>query len=411
MGYSKVIIQTMDSRSQTVALAALALTCLGTLACGNASADNTRPTASPAAGATSSKPAETPADSTVTLNESQLRSITIARVSERDFPVERRAVGHIDFNQNRTVSVYTPYAGRIVATFADLGDEVKKGQRLFTLESPDFISAQSNLISTAATFEQTTSALARAKALYEKKAIDQNDYESALANQHSAEGALRAARSSVAIFGKSAAQIEHIEKSRNVEHNLIVKSPIAGRVTARSAAPGLYLQPGNPPAPFTVADLSSVWLVAEVPEDESAGFKAGQRMSVTVAAYPQRIFTGKVNALGASIDPNSRRLMLRSEIKDPRHELLPEMFANFVIAVGPPERAPAVPVNGVVREGDGTMSIWVVGSDPHRFTRRSVTIGLTHDGYDEVREGLRANETVVVDGAIFLSNILYGGAT
>lgn len=351
-----------------------------------------------------------PSDS-VTLSESQLHSVTVARVTEHDFPVERHAVGSIDFNQNRNVAVYTPYAGRIVATFADIGDEVKKGQVLFTLQSPDFISAQSNLISAAATFEQTTSALARARVLYEKKSIDQNDYETAVANQQSADGALRAARNALAVFGESAAQIEHLEKSRTVEPNLRVRSPITGRVTTRSAAPGLYSQPGNPPAPFTVADLSTVWLVAEVPEDESPRFKVGQPMRISVAAFPGRIFTGKIDRIGASIDPSSRRLMVRSEIKDPGQKLLPEMFASFVIAVDPPEHAPAVPVNGVVREGDGTMSIWVVGSDPHHFTRRSVKIGLTHDGYDEVKEGLRADETVVVDGAIFLSNILYGGAT
>jgi cobalt-zinc-cadmium efflux system membrane fusion protein len=87
------------------------------------------------------------------------------------------------------------------------------------------------------------------------------------------------------------------------------------------------------------------------------------------------------------------------------------MFANFVITIGPSKRAAAVPLNSVVREGDGTLSVWVVGSDPHRFTRRSVQIGLSHDGYDEIREGLRTGETVVVDGAVNLSNILYGGAS
>lgn len=103
--------------------------------------------------------------------------------------------------------------------------------------------------------------------------------------------------------------------------------------------------------------------------------------------------------------------MLRSEVKDPKRELLPEMFATFTIRTRAPVRAPAVPLSGVVREGDGTMSVWVVGSDPHRFTRRSVKLGEQHDGYDEILEGLKPGETVATDGAIFLSNILYGGAS
>jgi cobalt-zinc-cadmium efflux system membrane fusion protein len=102
---------------------------------------------------------------------------------------------------------------------------------------------------------------------------------------------------------------------------------------------------------------------------------------------------------------------VRSVIDNPRHELLPQMFATFVIHTGSGQRAAAVPENGVVREGDGTMSVWVVGGDPHVFKRRQVSIGLQQDGYDEVLQGLRPGETVAVDGAIFLSNILYGGAS
>lgn len=352
-----------------------------------------------------------PAAESVTLSDSQLHSITVARAGERDFPIERYAIGNIDFNENRTVQVFPPYAGRIIEAKVDLGDQVKKGQVLFTIESPDFISAESNLISALATFEQTTSALARAQSLYESKGIDQNDYETALANQHSAEGALRAARRDLAIFGKTPAEIAHIESSRTVETALIVTSPVAGRVTARVASPGLYVQPGSAPAPIAVADLSSVWLIAEVAEDDSPAFKVGQALSVTVSAYPGRAFSGHITAIGASIDPNSRRLTVRSEIKDPKHELIAAMFANFVINVGPPEHGVAVPLNSVVREGDGTLSVWVVGSDPHQFTRRNVKVGLTHAGYDEIREGLRDGENVAVDGAIFLSNILYGGAS
>jgi cobalt-zinc-cadmium efflux system membrane fusion protein len=134
---------------------------------------------------------------------------------------------------------------------------VKKDQILFTIESPDFIAAQSTLIGAAATLDQTASALERAKKLYAVKGIDQNDYETAVANQQSAEGALRAARNAVAIFGKTEAEIDRIVAARQVEKALIVRSPITGRITARNAAPGVLAQPGNPPAPYSVSDLST----------------------------------------------------------------------------------------------------------------------------------------------------------
>ena len=353
----------------------------------------------------------TPEPDTVKLTDSQLSSIKTAVVENHEFRVVQEAVGSIDFNQDRSVQVYSPYQGRIIETSLNLGDPVKKGQVLFTIESPDFIAAQSNLITAAATLEQTESALRRAKELYENKDIDQNDYETAVANEASAEGTLRAARNAVTVFGKTSVEIKRIEVTRRVETALVVRSPLTGTVTARNAAPGLLEQPGNPPAPYAVADLSTVWMLAQVPESASPLLKRGQTVEVAVSAFPGRIFAGRVNAVGASVDPNSHRVMVRSEIKNPTHELLPQMFATFVIRTGEPSRSPAIPENGVVREGDGTMSVWVVGSDPHKFFRRSVRIGHEEAGYDEILDGVQSGENVAVDGAIFLSNMLYGGAT
>jgi cobalt-zinc-cadmium efflux system membrane fusion protein len=355
-------------------------------------------------------PAQHAAD-TVKLTDSQLHSIAVERVSERRFLQQREAVGNIDFNENATVQVFSPYQGRIIRAYVDLGDEVKKEQLLFTIESSDFLAAESVLISADATLVQTNSALARAKKLYADKAIDQNDYETAVANQQSAEGALKAARDALAIFGRTPAQIDHIVATREVERALMVKSPLTGRITARSAAPGLLVQPGNAPAPYTVADESTMWMIADIPETDTIEIKVGAPVSASILALPGRVFAGKVTAVGATIDPNSRRLSVRSEIKNPARELRSGMFATFLIQTGEPVQSAGVPLDGVVREGDGTLSMWVVGSDPHVFTHRSVKIGLQQDGYDQILEGVTPGETIAVNGAIFLSNILYGGAT
>jgi membrane fusion protein, heavy metal efflux system len=364
-----------------------------------------------AAPAPAAAPASKSDVDTVKLSDSQLSSIGTAPVAEREFKVQTQAVGNIDFNEDLSTQVFSPYQGRIIRAYVDLGDAVKKDQVLFTIESPDFIAAESTLISAAATLDQTNSALNRAKKLYEVKGIDQNDYETAIANQQTAEGALKAARDAVAIFGRTQEQIDHIVATRQVDPALIVKSPIAGRITARNASPGLLVQPGNPPAPYSVADVSSMWMLANVPETDSADIRVGQRVSATVLALPGRTFEGKIAALGAVVDPNSRRITVRAEIKDPKHELRSDMFATFFIRTSEPLHSLGVPLSGVVREGDGTMSVWVVGSDPHVFTRHVVKIGLQQDGYDQILDGLTPGTTVAVSGAIFLSNILYGGAT
>jgi cobalt-zinc-cadmium efflux system membrane fusion protein len=369
----------------------------------------------PEAGSGAKAPAPAPgsatAPPTVQLNDAQLGAIQVGAVTMRAFEVEKEEVGSIDFNENLAVPVYSPYQGKVLETFADLGDTVKRGQVLFTIDSPDYIQAEANLIATAAALDQTSSALERARKLYADKAIDQNDYETSLANLKAAEGNLRAAKQAVAVFGKTPAEIEHLIASRDVEHALVVRSPVSGRVTARNAAPGLFAQPGNPPAQFTVADLSTVWLVANVAESDVPAFHLGQEMSVRVVAYPDEIFKGRVSALGTVLDPNTRRLVVRASVSDPKHQLLPGMYGRFLIRTGAPVQSPAVPLNAVVREGDGTMSVWVSGADRHRFERREVTLGLQAEGFRQILSGLKAGELVATDGAIFLSNIAYGGAT
>jgi cobalt-zinc-cadmium efflux system membrane fusion protein len=346
----------------------------------------------------------------VSLTADQAKAITVAAVTDRSFTIEKQAIGSIDFNQNLSVSVFTPYPGRIIKAYVDLGDRVVRGQVLFTIESSDFIQAQSNLISAQATLDQTRSALLRAKKLYASQAIDQNDYEQAVAAEASADGAQKAAREALAIFGMTTAEVDDLITKRRVEPALVVRSPITGAVTARNAAPGLLEQPGGLPAPYSVADTTTVWLLADVTEEDSPAFAVGQELSVTVNAYPGRQFKGKVDAVGALVDPNTHRVTVRSEIRDPTHELRAGMLANFVIRTAQAAVSPAVPVNGVVREGDGTMSVWVT-SDGQHFQRRSVTLGLQQDQYDQILAGVNTGERVAVDGAIFLSNIAFGGPT
>ena len=341
----------------------------------------------------------------VDLSDAQLAYVKVEPVAEREFPVEKEAVGSIDFDQDMAVQVFTPYQGRIIALYAAVGNDVKKGETLFTIDSPDLLQAESTLIAAAGVLEFTTRNLARLRELYRTLAISQRDLDQATSDQQTAEGNLRAARDSVRLFGKIDADIDRIIAQRSADPTLVVPSPINGRVTARNAAPGLFVQPGNAPAPFTVADIDSMWMLAEVPEADSPAFRVGQEVRVTLAAFPGRVFDGKITTIGASVDASTRRVMVRSVIRDPGHELRSGMFANFVICVGPPLRSPGIPIDGVVREGDGTMTVWIT-ADRRRFTRRTVKIGAQHDGYRQIVEGVQLGELAATEGALFLSNAL-----
>jgi membrane fusion protein, heavy metal efflux system len=339
------------------------------------------------------------------LSDSQLAAVKVEPVDLREFPVEKEAVGSIDFNEDMATQVFTPYQGKIISLFAEIGNDVKKGQTLFTIDSPDLLAAESNLIAAAGVLDLTTRNLARLQELYKTRAVSQAQLEQAVSDQQTAEGNLRAGRDAVRIFGKSEAEIDKIVADRLADPTLVVASPIDGQITQRNAAPGLLVQPGNPPAPFVVANVDTMWMLANVAENDSPAFRVGQPLRVKISAFPGRVFEGTVTTVGAIVDPNTRRVLVRSEIKDPQRELRSGMFANFVISIGNPVQSPAVPINGVVREGDGTQTVWVT-SDRRRFTQRPVKIGIQRDGYRQIIEGVQAGELVATDGAIFLSNML-----
>ena len=350
-------------------------------------------------------------EATLDLSPSQLNSIQIGPVGTHLFPVEKDAVGSIDFDENLSVQVFSPYQGKIIDAFVEIGDEVRKGQPLYSIDSPDLIQAESTLIGAAATDELTTKELVRARELYTTNVgVPQRELEQAISDQQTAEGALKAARDAVRVFGKTEAEMDHMIASRKIDPALIVPSPIAGQITSRSAQPGLLVQPGNAPAPYSVADVSIKWMLANVPESDSAFFHVGQPVDVKVMAYPDRIFKGKVSKIYAAIDPNTHRATIRSEIADPKNELRSAMLANFAIEIQHPVEATAIPANGVVREADGTMTAWVT-NDRRRFVQRIIKTGLRSDGQVQVLDGLQQGELVVTDGAVFLSNMLQAPPT
>ncbi len=348
-------------------------------------------------------------DSSIDLSERQAKAVKIDLVGSRDFTMFKTAVGTIDFNEDLLVQVFSQYPGKILKANFNIGDDVHIGDTLFTIDSPDLLQAESTLLAAAGVLELQKRTLARATMLLKAGGSAQKDVDQSTSDQQTAEGNYKAARNAVRIFGKTDDEIDQVVNMRKVDSTLLVPSPITGRIVARNAAPGFLTQPGNASAPYSVADLSTMWMIANVIETDAPAYRLGQEVEVTVPAYPDKVFKGRVTTLGSMIDPNSHRQLVRSQIDDPEHLLRSGMFASFVIHVGDPVRSLAVPVNGVTREGDGTMTVWVT-SDRRHFVKRTVRVGLRQDGWDQILEGLHPGETVVTDGAVFLSNVLLLGA-
>jgi membrane fusion protein, heavy metal efflux system len=371
---------------------------------------------------TSKKPeaaqtAETaPGEAMLDLNETQVASVKIEKVGKASFVEQRQAVGYIDYNQHLLVQVFTPYQGRIISAYPNVGDKVEKDQVLFTLDSPDLLNAEATLIQNAGLLKLQNATLARAIKMKSFGGASQQAVDQSTSDQQTAEGNLRSARDAVRIFGKTDAEIDNIVAMRQADdHTMVVKSPLPGYVVARNASPGLFVQPGSAPpsasatsaspplAIFTIGDLATKWMFADVVETDAPLLRVGQRVIAQVAAYPEREFEGKVVVVGQNIDPNSRRVFVRSEISDPEHLLRAGMLANFTVLVGRPYSATAVPENTIVREGDGAMTVWVTENRKH-FVRRKVKVGLSENGFDEILEGLQPGEQVITQNAVYVSN-------
>jgi len=344
-------------------------------------------------------------DAAVDLSASQLSSIKIQPVGSYVFPVEKEAVGSISLADDLSVDVFPNYQGKLIKALVELGDKVQEGQPLYTIDSPDLIQAESTLIGAEATLELTSKELARAKALNGNNGVSERELEQAISDQQTAEGSLKAARDAVRVFGKSDAEIDRVIASRKIDPVLVVLSPISGEVTSFNAPPGLLVQPGNAPAPYSVANVTIKWMLADVPESDVPSFHSGEPVEVKVMAYPGRVFKGRISKIYETVDPNTHRETVRSEISDPRNELRPGMLATFTIRVQKPVEATAIPANGVVRESDGSMTAWVT-TDRRHFVQRVIKTGLSSDGQVQVIAGLQRGELVVTDNAVFLSNML-----
>ena len=376
-----------------VKIAVTAALCAGLTACGSSPDPSAIPVVE--ASATTGPPK-------VELGPEQLKLVAIGSVSERDFAPTTSAPGFIDFDQDSTVQVFSPYQGKIVQAFVQLGDQVAKGQPLFTVESPDLMSASSALLAAQATETANKKALDRANKLHGTQGISDQNVEQAVSVEAASNAALQAAADALSVFGKSPVSVLG---SHKVDPLLVVRSPIAGRITARNAQPGLLVQPGSASAPFSVGESNRLWMVANAAESDIAKVHVGQGVDVSVPALPGVTLRGRIETIGASVDPATHTVQLRSTIEDPQHVLRANMLATFSVHTTAPVRSLALPADGVVREGDGAMTAWVTSDGTH-FTQRVIHVGLIRDGYVQVTDGLQAGERVVTKGAVFVDNML-----
>lgn len=352
----------------------------------------------------------------VRVDEEQMPRITLEPVTNQRFVAEKVATGKIGFNEDVMTPVFSPYTGRVIRLLAKPGDSVKPGTPLFEIDTPDLVQVEQDFIAASLAVPKARSALdmatrseERQHRLYLNKAVALKDWEQAEADLrnaerdlHSAVSVLSAARSRLSVFGKTNDEIANIENNHQVDRITRVLSPIAGTTVARKVGPGQFVKPDSADPLFTIADLSTVWLLADVYEADVPLIKVGQRIEVHVAAYANETFTARIAYISPSVDPATHRVGLRSIVENRGRRLKPEMFASFRVVTNTETQSLAVPTTAIVREGDKT-SVWVVQGRNH-FARRDVKTGIQQGAYVQIVSGLQLGEKVVSEGSIFVDN-------
>ena len=335
----------------------------------------------------------------------QLKTLTIETVASSRFSGADITEGRIAVNGDTTTPVYSPYSGRVTRIVAKPGDHVRRGAALAIIEASEFVQGQNDIATAAAQVRLAKATEERKHALFDARGGSLQDWQQAQADLASAETSLRAARNRMRILGKSDAQIDALQASHHMDSAAALTAPIDGVVIDRQLGPGQVVQSGGGNALFTLADLSSVWLVANVREEDAPLVRKNQPVEVTVNALPGRVFKASISFVAPAIDPNTHRLQVRAQINNADGSLKPEMLATFRITTSEATASPSLPEGAIVYDGDQP-HIWIARDDPKGtlIGSRNVTVGHTADHQVQILSGLSPGERVVTGGSLFIDH-------
>lgn len=323
-----------------------------------------------------------------------------------------QATGVISVNQDHSTPIFLPVSGQVGAVFVEAGMHVNAGQPLFEISSPDIVEARNTMLTADAQHAAAVAQLqiaqqnaARQQQIFATAGGAEKDYRQAQAELVAAQSSVRAAtatltaaRDKLALLGRGPAD--------GASTRVVFRSPVSGTVASRDIAPGQYVTAGSSNALMTIADLSHVWLVAQVAERDAPSVHIGDIAAVTTPAFPGRTFEARIENVGAELDPVTHRLPVRATVLNPSGELKPQMFASFSIQGSNPRSALLVPSSAVIHEGESAR-VWVAGRGGLLWSR-DVRVGDSANGFDSIVSGLKPGERIVISGAIFVNEAALG---
>ncbi len=345
------------------------------------------------------KQSDAPAtDTTATAKSALPPNVQTATVATTPYQRTIETTGTVAFDQNRSTQVLSPISGPVSRILVNIGSRVRRGQALATVSSPDFAADVSALRKAEATARNTRRIADLDQQLFKNDAIARRDVEQAQTDAINAEADRDAAIQELRSLGVDENTISAIRQNRPVE-NLggIIHSPISGEVVEKLVSPGQLLQAATTPT-FTVADLSSVWVMANVFEADLPSVHVGDTAEVTAGSQN---LSGKVDYIAAIVDPNTRAVAVRLEVPNPGEVLKRDMYVRVAIHSQQRAQGILIPVSAVLRDDQNLPFVFVQKPDG-TFARQQVQIGSRLGDQQEITGGLTPGQTIVIEGAIFL---------
>ncbi len=315
---------------------------------------------------------------------------TIQNIGVRTIPVERRdlvravrAVGRVAYDERRITHVHTKVRGWVEELFIDyVGQQVERGQPLLEIYSPELVTTQEELL-LAARYRTAT---------------QKSPFEDVRGGGKSL---LSAAKRRLALWDIPDRDIERLLETGEVKRTLTLYAPAGGVVTRLGVRSGMKVEPNS--NLYTIADLSRVWVLADIYEYELPWIELGQQATVELSYLPGESMRTEITYISPFLDPKTRTTEIRLELDNSAGKLKPEMFGNTLIEGSPRQDVLAIPTEAVIRSGTRTVAMVALGDG--RFEPREIELGLdTGDGWLEIRGGLREGEDVVVSGQFLIDS-------
>lgn len=356
--------------------------------------------------ACSEKPAPAPAakevvdPSLVTLIKELQANVKTGPVTEIQFVDTLRIPGRIQVDEQYESRAGASITGRISTLDVNLGDEVKAGQRLATIKSTELAQYQLSYIKASQQMQLHKKAVDRAKQLLEADVISQAELQRREGELNAANAELNAARDQLLVLGMAPNSISQLGLANSGMSTSQVNSKITGTVIERKARLGQVVAPAE--ELFVIADLSHVWAVAEIPEQQIAHISEGQTINIEVPALDDAELTGTLAFVGDIVNPATRTVMARANISNNKMLLKPDMLITILLEAKP-EKVVAVPATAVVRENNAD-HVFAQTLKPTQYKLLPVTLGRSYEGQREVLQGLQPGDQIVLDGAFHVNN-------